>query len=452
MKRAVVFFCALSFAAGAPACGDKTPVDPADTPDAGQRPDAGGNTEQRLSVTTTVIDGLGEEAPNVGDNAQLSLTADGRAAIAYGSIPQASTKYEIWYAERANDGTWTKEQVVVPGHLVAGATGQIVGLGLAHVGGNAHVVYLGGDDDAMPLTPYPTDLAMSVRRNGTWNEEILRDMSNEVACDCPNTQDTCNFGNMVGVHAAISATRDGSAYTVVYRDQHGGFARDDLIAKADVEVISTAPAAGANACVDPVRSGGEFGNVTHTLSGRPVVAYNLVSEAPPVPRVGVWAGAFDGSTWRLNRVSESRAGSKIAMTTQASGRVWLAFSHADDVKLVASYSDDEGLTWSAPETVDDDGKTGLHPSMTVDAMDRVVIAYGYCGRRSDDECPGRLIGRSEVKMARLENGSWQRYKVDDGQGYGFVGLFNSVIAFPDGTLGISFVDDRNGDLVFAKER
>jgi hypothetical protein len=429
-------------------CGDKMTPDPADKPDASVTDDAGIAT-QRLNVLTEVIDGLGVEAATAGDSAQLSLAPNGQATVAYGVIPPASSLYEIWFAARGNDGVWAKEKVISPGHLVMGASGQIIGLGLAHVGGQPHIAYLGGDDDDIALTPFPTDLMLAVKNGNSWTETVLVDRSNEAACECPNTQDTCNFGNMVGTHSALAATRDGTRYTAVYRDQHGGFARDDL-ARSDVEVVSGG-ASMSRGCVDPVRSGGEFANVTHTLSGRPVVAYNLIAQAGPAPRTGVWAAAFDGTTWTLTRVSEALALSKIAMATSASGTIWLAFSHADNVNLVVARSDDDGATWTN-EVVDDDGKTGLHPGMTVDAMDRPVIAYGYCGRRGDTECPGNLIGRSKVMLARLEGGVWKKYLVDDGQGFGYVGLYNNVVAFPDGKLGVSFVDDMNGDLVFAKEQ
>lgn len=445
--RALVFgaLAALLFSA----CGDDPPTNPADKPDAGAGDSDGGITTPRLNVITEVIDGLGVEAATAGDSAQLALAPDGRATIAYGAVPPASSLYEVWYAERANDGTWSKERVIAPGHMVTGVSGQIIGLGLAHVGGAPHVVYLGGDDDDVMLTPFPTDLMLSRRAGGNWTETVLVDRSNEAACDCPGTQDTCNFGNVVGSSSAIAATRDGATYTAVYRDTHGGFARDDL-SRSDVEVISGG-ASMSNSCVDPVRSGGEFANVTHTLSGRPVVAYNLDSQSGPTPRTGVWAAAFDGAAWTLTRVSESLASSKIAMATSAAGTIWLAFSHTDDVSLVVARSDDDGATWTT-EVVDDEGKTGLHPGIAIDAMDRPVIAYGYCGRRGDTECPSMLIGRSKVMLARREGTEWKKYLVDDGQGFGYVGLFNQVLVFPDGKLGVSFVDDMNGDLVFAKEQ
>src|SRR5204862_7467062 len=123
--------------------------------------------------------------------------------------------------------------------------------------------------------------------------------------------------------------------------------------------------------------------------------------------------------------------SKIAIATQQSGRMWIVFNHSDNVSLVAVHSDDDGMTWSNQETIDDDGKTGLHPGMTIDNLDRPVIAYGYCGRRSDSECPNMLLSRSMVKMARLETDGWKTYDVDDGQGYGHVGFFNSVLNLPD---------------------
>lgn len=427
-------------------CSSSNTTGDARAPDSGGGPD-GGTTAAMISFEIERIDGVGIDAPTVGDNATLSLDSNGSPTVAYASVPQGTSRFEIWFATRQSDGTWSKERATVPNARVPTASGQTV-ISHTHVGGVPHIVYLGGDDDGIALTPFPTDLMLATKQGAGWMERTLADTSGEAPGVCPGTQDTCNFGNVVGSHAAIARNPSGSGFAVVYRDTHGGFARDDL-ARSDVEVYAEGGPV-SRSVVDPVRSGGAFGAITYTRNGGLVVAYNLEAQSGPDPRTGVWAGAYDGSTWRLVRVSESQTGSRLALGTARSGTIYLALSHSNDTDLVVATSEDDGRSWS-PTIVDSAGRTGLHPAITFDTEDRPLIAYGYCGRQTDSDCPARLGARSEARVARLEGAEWKIYKVDDGQGAGSVGLFNSIVVTGDGKMGIAFVDDGNGDLLYARE-
>lgn len=425
---------------GGPGSGTPTYAD-AGTPG----PDAAEPSTLEFELET--IDGVGQGAPVAGDNATLALLPSGQPSIAYGSIPLGQTKYELWYAERSASGAWTKERAVIPGAAEPAASGQIIGLGHANIGGVPHLAYLGGDGDG--LSPFPSDLILATRTGGTWTERTLVDTSGQAPGDCPGTQDTCNFGNVVGSHAALAAHPSGDGFAVAYRDTHGGFARNDL-AISDVEIYGEG-AFSRHDCLDPVRGGGAFLGLTFSAAGNPVLAYNVENPGGSTPRTGVWAAAFDGATWTLGQVSSAMAASKIAAGRAPDGTLYLAFNHADDVDLVVATSSDGGATW-ADEVVDSTGYTGLHPGLTFDAAGRAVIAYGYCGRQSDSDCPGLLGPRSVVRVARREGAEWRVYQVDDGQGFGHVGLFNSIVVTGDGKLGIAFVDEANNDLLYAREK
>jgi hypothetical protein len=430
------------------ACSDAAPPGTMRYPDASVTEPDSGVAPTGPSFVVESIAGVGPGAPRVGDNATLSLDGQGRPAIAFGSIATGSTDYEVWYGVRGDDGAWATELAVRPGAAEPMTSGQIIGLGLAHVAGVPHVVYLGGDGDDVVLTPFPTDLMLATKSGGAWSERTLADRSSDAPGDCPGTQDTCNFGNVVGSHASIAARPGGGGFTVVYRDTHGGFARNDL-ALSDVELYGEGGPV-MRACVDPVRGGGAFANVTYTAANELVLAYDVETPGTGASRVGVWTAASDAGEWTLTKVSDSQAASKIALATAPDGTIWMAFNHADDVTLVAGRSTDGGKTWTT-EVVDDSGKTGLYPSLAIDGEGRPVISYGYCGRTSDVDCPGTLGARSVVKLARLEGSAWKTYPVDDGQGFGRVGLFTSIAVTSDGKLGIAFVDDANGDLLYARE-
>ena len=411
----------------------------------GVNPDMG-EPDNAPEFLCQVVDGVGSSAI-VGDNAALALTADGMPAIAYGVVPAGSSDREVHYAEQAPDGTWSSELIVLPGAMAPGG-GELTGLGLAFVGGQAHVVYQGGDDDGVPTTPFPTDLMLSVRQGGSWTERTLVDTSAEAPATCDGVQNYCNTGGVVGTHASIKAGPNGG-FAVVYRDTHFGFAKDDF-ARSDVEVYAEGgPFTNSN--VDPVRSGGTFAEIAYTPEGALVVAYNLDKPIAGEERTGVWAAYYDGAEWQLRRVMESVTTAKVSLEAAPDGTLYLAMYHANNSDLVVASSSDGGDTWTT-ETVDSRGKTGLHPHLSFDGQGRPVVAYTYCGPQSDTSCPGQLGQRSEVRMARLESSGWSTYTVDDGQGNGFVGLFNRIVSLPDGKLGVAFQDARNNDLLFAKEQ
>lgn len=427
------------------ACGSSNPgTSDGGAADGGTMTQDMGESSQDPVFACEVVDGLGSNSI-VGDNTAIALTDDGRPALAYGVVPSGSSDREIHYAEQDANGDWSTELIVRPGANAPGG-GELTGLGLAFVQGVPHVVYQGGDDDGVATTPFPTDLMLSEKRGGTWTERTLVDTSAEAPATCDEIQNYCNTGGVVGTHASIKANQGG--FAVVYRDTHFGFAKDDF-GRSDVEVYAEGgPFTNSN--VDPVRSGGAFGDLAFTAGGM-VVAYNLEKPIAGEERTGVWAAFYDGAAWQLRRVSESQTTSKVSIGEAPDGTIYLAMYHANNADLVVASSSDGGDTWTT-ETPDSRGKTGLHPSLSFDAQGRPVVAYAYCGPQSEQGCPGQLGQRSEVRLARKEAGGWATYTVDDGQGNGFVGLFNRIVTLPDGKLGVAFQDSRNNDLLFAREQ
>ena len=391
----------------------------------------------QLRFSPRVVDGLGNATSVVGDNAVLALNpATGQPAVVYGAIPGNSPDREIRYAERNPDGSWSTPTLVVRPGETAGTTGDIVGLGFAFVGDAPHVVYLGGDGDGNDLTPYPTDLMLSRRTGATWSEQVLVDTSNEANSTCPaGTQNYCNFGNVVGTHAAIAGT--GNRYFVAYRDTHGNFAKDDF-ELSDVEIVSSGIS--ADRSVDLSRGGGPYLGVALTPDERPVLAYNIQTDN----LVGVWSAVWQASGWVLRQVSEFPTTARVAVAA-TNDTLYVAYFDSVNNDMVLATSTD-GDTW-ASETVESGGKVGLHPAIAIDPAGQPVLAYTYCGPTSDRDCPGSLNGQSEVRLARRVAGDWDITAVDDGVNNGGVGLFNSLVITGDGTIYVAFQDTQRNDLV-----
>lgn len=412
--------------------------------DAGPGVDAQVNNTPRIAFDVAVVEGLGSSAI-VGDFAQAVVGPSGRFSVAYGYVPPGGGEREIHYAELGADGAWSSELVIVPGEAIPGGD-DLKGIGFDVVDGVPHVAFLGGDDDGRPTVEEPTDLVLATRgANGSWTTRTLVDVSTEATGDC---SEYCNEGFVVGSQAALRATPDGSGFAVVYRDTHLGFARDDL-GLADVEVYAEGGSLPRNAVVDPERGGGEHSNLAFTPGGDLVVAYNVASESAGNDVTGVWAAVYTGGEWRLRQVWDRQTSARVGVAA-SDEQMFVAFYDTGDSDLVVARSTDGGDTWTT-ERVDSAGKTGLFPSLALDPQGRPVVSYTYCGPSSDRDCPSTLGPEAKVRLAREFSDGWIFDDVDDGQGFGRVGLFTSVAVDADGKIGVAFVDDANGDLLFAEQ-
>lgn len=422
-------------------------------PDEVDRRDAGGSTpdatvqpnDRRFEVD--VIEGLNSSA-QVGAFATARVGPEGRPAVAYGFNEASQT--EIHFAELQSDLTWSTELAVIPAendpkYLSA----SLFGLGFDFVDGVPTLAYAGGDDDGQPVDVGLGDLYTAQRSGGQWTTTARVDGSAEAGGTCLNDNQYCAQGSagFVGLYAHLKAGPQPGQYSVSYRDQHFGFGTEDLIS-ADLEIWESGPGA-QHLMVDGGRSGGNRSSIAFFPDGRSVVAYTLDR---PEDRVSVWVGVEAAGDYERYQVSDHTADHRLSIDMAPDGTLWLAYFDVDSVDLVVASSSDQGETWTW-ERVDERGDVGLHPSLAVAPDGTVHVAYTYCGEASDRDCPGSLGRDSVVRLASKPAGAteWAFQTIDDGQGQGFVGEFNSLVVYDDGTLGVAFVDQRNSDLLFARE-
>lgn len=419
--------------------GSETPP-PATLLDAGAGgPDATVALPRFQVRSVEVVDGLGSDAL-LGDPLELMITPAGVPAVAYGAVPVGSTRREIRYAERRAEDDWTVETAVIPG-AAAPAQGDLLALGSATFDGAVHLVYLGGDDDENVLTPFPTDLVMASRGgNGQWTERVLADTSGDAPGNCPDSQDYCNFGNVVGSHAALAAGPSG-AWAAVYRDTHASFADDDL-RRSDVEVVVNS----TPRLVDPERGGGPWARIAFLPDGRVAVAYVIETAAAGRDERGIWVAIENGGSFQPVQVTREVTIHRLGFAVSSEGQAWLTWFDAANGDLEAASSSAPFDTWSV-ETVDARGSVGLHPDLALSATGTPYIVYGYCGVASDRSCPGNPGADAEVRLARRQGGAWTTETVDNGEGRGGVGFYNRLHALPSGGWAIAYQDLRNNDVV-----
>lgn len=432
------------------ACGDEADPDPVGRRDVGGNggADSGVEPPDTRSFVVDVIEGLNSSAL-VGDFATARVSPSGRPAVAYGYyLDTTETRREIHLAELQGDLSWATEVVVSPARdFPAAAEEKLKGLGFDFVDGAPHIAYIGGDDDGHPAVESLSDLALSVRSGGSWSHQLLSESSAEATGECFDESNYCVQGVTVGLWATLRAGPGAGQFAIAHRDEHFlGFGSEDS-ASADLELYE-APG-GRKVMVDGGRSAGNRSALAYLADGRLAVAYTLDE---PADLVSVWVAVEDGDGWARTRVSEHTARHRLSLEAAPDGTLWLAYYDADSVDLVVASSSDDGETWDI-ERVDERGDVGLHPSLAVADDGTVFVAYTYCGNASDRDCPGSLGRDSVVRLATRVPGAteWAIQTIDDGQGQGFVGEFNSLVVLPDDSLGVAFVDQRNSDLLFARE-
>lgn len=423
-------------------------------------PDGGVDPGGPTFEPSEVVEGL-NSAALVGDFLVLRLKADNTPAMAYGYYAAGDVEAHVHYAERTGTG-WQVDDVIEVGRNgrrganVQPPIGTLEGIGFDFVGGVPHISYFGGDfDNPQATSPGPniSDLMLSTKNGGTWTERTLVNVSSDVNFDCTGqgiTDPYCQVGFDVGTNSALAA-RPAGGFGVAYRDIHIGFADQDF-ESADCEYYGEGGGPGPG-MIDAVRSGGIHTSLIFNAQNNPVASYLI-----PTPRgtdnrrIGIWVGYYDGTEFKQVQVAAGRqTASRTSLALGPDGKLYLAYFNKDTSDLELGVSSDHGVTWTT-EAIDESGKTGLHPAVAVDGQGRPVIAYTYCGVTSDRDCPGTLGSKSEVRLARLENGVWKKYRVDNGQGFGGVGFFVQLRVGTDGKLHVAFQDPQNNDVVYVKEQ
>lgn len=434
--------------AAACACGDGDPPGELGRVDGGSsRVDSGVSPTGERTFVVDVVEGLNSSA-QVGSFAVARVGPSGRPAVAYGY--NAGSQTEIHYAELQEDLSWATELAVVPAENDEKYLNtSLTGLGFDFVDGVPTLAYAGGTDDGQPIAVGLGDLYTAQRSGATWSTTERVVGSAEAGGTCLNDNNYCSEGTqgIVGLFPHLEAGPAPGQFAISYRDQHFGFGTEDF-RSADLEVWEAGPGA-QHLMADGGRSGGNRSSIAFLADGRTVVAYTLDL---PEDRVSVWVAVEGPGDYERHQVSEDAAGQRLSLDVAPDGTLWLAYFDQNDVDLKVASSSDDGQTWTV-ERVDERGDVGLYPSLAVGSDGTVFVAYTYCGAASDRDCPGNLGNDSVVRLATRAPGAadWSFQTVDDGQGQGFVGEFNSLVVLPDGRLGVAFVDQRNSDLLFARE-
>lgn len=438
--RQVAGRCALgAFLTAAGACGgDDSSAPQAQARDAG--PVADGGVRLTLSTSDELVDGNNSEAI-LGDPMDIVVLPDGTPALVYGAVPVGQTSRVLRYAERAGPDDWVTEEALVPG------TNQL-GLEAVSAGyweGAVHIAFRGGDDDNQDTTPYPTDLMLATRTGPqSWTQRVLVDTSGEAAGDCPDLQNYCNFGNVVGSYASVAVGGRGR-WAVSYQDTHRGLGFEDR-QRADVEVYVSDDRA---RLVDAERGGGAWGRVAFLPDGRLALAYVVDSEFSGRNNRGTWVAIDDGrGGFRREKVSDQVTTHRLGFAAGPMDNLWLAWYEPSNQDLVVGSSGAPFTQWTV-ETVDSSGYAGLHPSLVLTPGGAPYIAYGYCGPLSDRGCPGNPGSRAEVRLARRPVGSteWLIDTIADGEGRGGIGFFNRLAFLGEGQLAVAYQDSRNSDVL-----
>lgn len=436
MGRLLRFF-GVTLTAASVACGDES-LPPSMTRDGGVAADAG-SAPPTLALSPELVAGLDTDAV-LGSPLDLVVLPDGRPAVLYAAVPAGEIRRRFRLAVRTGADQWEANEAFEPAASLT-SQGNLLAVSAAVWEGSLHAAYLGGDDDGNAITPYATDLMLATRSGSSWAERVLVDTSGESMGDCPDLQDYCNFGNVVGSHAAL-ATDGNGAWAVAYRDTHGGLGADDE-GRSDLEIYSSA---GGARLADGERGGGLWSNLAFLPDGKLVGVHVRESVIAGQQNRGIQVVRETSSGFESTPLVDSATSQRIALGVAPDGQIWIAWSDpsANDLMVATATRAAGPFQVSA---VDSAGVVGLHPDLAIAPDGAPWIVYGYCGPTGSSSCPGDPGARAEVRLARLEGASWDIQTISDGEGRGAVGFFNRIEFLPDGRAMVVTQDLENSDIL-----
>jgi hypothetical protein len=343
--------------------------------------------------------------------ASLAQTASTQTCTISPLGPVMTSQVQLWnicYAESKGDGTYSSKVVGTPQPYV-GPTG--VGLAFDPAG-NPAIAFTGVGSTPAAERCGANDLFLATSTGGTFGAPVQISHGSQsgglVAAQAGNCQEgVCNSGDVTGWWPTLGFDPQG-APTMAYRDVHFGFAADDY-AMSDVELAQGASGSDQVLTVDVSRGGGTYNRLAFTPAGLPaILQYDATGGAPGVyidralTSGGFAAQQADGG-WTSSRVSSGPIGEQLGFAISSQGMFAAAYYDQTQSALVYTTSTD-GTTWSAPTPVDQNGSTGLYPSLAFDPSDNPAIAYYRCSATAGTTACD--VATDGLYLARLVGGTW----------------------------------------------
>ncbi len=291
--------------------------------------------------------------------------------------------------------------------------------------------------------------------------------------NCPEDQNLCNIGDMVGLWPSQAVAPDGTI-GIVYKDLHLCYAITD-VDKSDVELAYTNGSNWAHEWIDLGRGGGSYSRLVYDSNNVPAVAfYNGPIGSIFFSKRGAsqwpwdYCGKFGTQQYQClpgytcdNGGSQPSMRCGIEVATNVSGlpegslslaigpdgSYLLAHFDPKNFNLVFSYSTD-GVTWQSG-AIDTDGSIGMYPNVMIHpTTKKPVVVYYRCGDYTDGlNCNMNSDGlRLAVFVGNYPGdlttkAKWKRY---DEQYFPFDksardGSFASAAIQPDGTIGVAYL-------------
>lgn len=378
--------------------------------------DGGPGPDEGLFTVETRV--LNDVAPLTGRGLAVAVRSDATWAVAYvapgvgqfmcdlfgGGQTEGGDNVEIRVTEPDGDGVRTRTVEMVPG-----AAAQALDLAVAP--DDTLVLAYGGGDTANGYCG-SSDLVVARESGAGFTTQVVAtDSATASTCrlDAAGEDPYCQIGDTVGLYPGVAVDDDGTV-AVSYQDFHNGFADKDIFG-TDLELargngtftlasVSTEAGAGYHSAI-------AFGANGRVIIGHQVIANNVFVDGQgqqySVPK-GLYVAVeqADGTFLDQPLVEDTLTDDRVAVGYHPSFGWGAAYHDADQDDLHFWWSDDDGATWTF-EAVDQLGLVGSSPALGFLSDGTPVIAYGYCGRPTDDACNRTVDG---VRVALRKDSGW----------------------------------------------
>lgn len=264
--------------------------------------------------------------------------------------------------------------------------------------------YCGGSDlgiyqrkDTMDIGK--SELAMSEMDPQTFNESqyLLKKWDLELAAidskQAASGDPASDYGDVVGYWPSISQSAQGQ-FLVAYQDVHGGGLQRDDLARADLEVVMGQNGAWQHEAVDFGEGAGIRMSTGFLSDGTALILYEIPIEAAQAERnrQGIWLAFKKDGTWQKIQVAKGPQKTKASLLVHQD-QILIAYYDLNQKLLnLLSYQSSTSAslenidTWEKQQLGDLRYNEGLNPSLAIDQMGRIMVAWYRCSSVEDDSC------------------------------------------------------------------
>jgi hypothetical protein len=382
---------------------------------------------------------------------KLSIAKDQTLAVAYWSSegkeaesctginvmdPPKAIRWDLKYAQFAQDA-WSNETIDQPillGNppgldmifndqdlpMISALSGEVVPM-VRYCGGSDFGLYqrkntsnIGADtiDESMLNQSFDENKYLLK----SWQLDFPVTLSNQASAGLPDS----DYGYVVGYWPSIAQSPNGD-FLIAYQDVHGGGLQRDDLARADLEIAIGKNGAWQYEAIDFGEGAGIHISTAFDAMGNPMVLYEIPFEAVQSERnrQGLWLTRKINGTWERVQLAKGPQKGKASLLSLAQKIVVAHYDPQQRLLNLLELNDLSTLAsidaWQRTQLGDLRYNDGQMPSLAVDQLGRLALAWYRCGTADDENCTPTEDGVVFAWQSEVGSSQWEIEWVEQGE-------------------------------------